>query len=248
MKRLAKRPTESPILILALVQAATTFLRNGLANALDLPVCRRVSGGVWNQYEVLSPVALGSMRDDCAVAYSHAHPDALNVRILNAALDKVVVNVRDPRQVVVSLVHFIDNHVAGNPSYFRAHGLPDDYLNQPFAWKLAYHLEHTYPMLVDWIRGWTDVADRGCGDTRFLVIQHSEMKADRVAFFRRIYRFYNVSDVDAIEVPAEHDGKNHNYFRSGRNDEWREILSRPQIQWVNDGLPESLMERFQWAR
>lgn len=246
MKRPGKQLPEEPIVILALVQSATTFLRNSLADTFDLPVCRRVSGGVWNQYEVLSPVALGNMTDEGGVAYSHAHPDALNLRILNATLRRVILNVRDPRQVVVSLVHFIDNHVAGNPLYFRAHGLPEGYLARSFEWKLAYHLEHTYPMLVGWIRGWIDIVDSGSGNTRFLVVQHSEMKADRSAFFRKIYRFYGVPDFNEVDIPSEHDGKNHNFFRAGRNDEWREVLSGQQIQRVNDSLPTSLMERFQW--
>ena len=110
-----ERAVDSSILIISLVQSATTYLRNSLSEVLDIPVYRRLTGGTWNTEEILYPIALEDIRSNPVVAYTHAHPNSQNFIMLNAALDRAILNIRDPRQVLVSIVHFIDAHVIPKP-------------------------------------------------------------------------------------------------------------------------------------
>lgn len=236
----------SSILIISLVQSATTFLRNSLSETLGVPVYRRLSGGTWNTTDLLFPVALDELRQTPHVAYTHAHPLPINFTMMNTAFDRAILNIRDPRQALVSMVHFIDQHVLPKPVYFAAHQFPAGYEDRSFDWKLAYHLEHTYPGLVSWIEGWIRASEEGALTTRLLEIQHQNLKRDHIGYFQEIYRFYDL-DADRLPVPEDRPQKGENYFRTGDNDEWRRILDEQQIRCANALIPDWFWDRFQWV-
>ncbi|MCG8314847.1 MAG: sulfotransferase domain-containing protein [Pseudomonadales bacterium] len=240
-----ERAVDSSILIISLVQSATTYLRNSLSEVLDIPVYRRLTGGTWNTEEILYPIALEDIRSNPVVAYTHAHPNSQNFIMLNAALDRAILNIRDPRQVLVSIVHFIDAHVIPKPVYFAAHRFPTSYEQQSFEWKLAYHLENTYPQFIAWIQGWLDAMAGDELATDLLLIQHQELKENRVDYFNRIYDFFGI-DSNRIAMPDDNPKPGENYYRKADREEWRRMLSSSQINQVNGLMPSEFWERFRW--
>lgn len=241
----AEKKIEDPIIIVALVQSATTFLRNSLSEVLNKKIYRQISGGVWNKTELLAPVMIQNMVNDKGIAYTHCHPIEFNKEIIKNAFKKIIINVRDPRQVMISMIHFIDNHIKSQ-IYYKSLGFPESYSKKSMEWKINYHIEETYPDLIKWIEGWIEFSDIEKNNINSLTIQQSDLKQNRNAYFKKIYQHYNLKNIDKTIIPEEHDGINHNFFRRGENNEWKETMNTQQINMVNSLLPEKLSVKFNW--
>jgi Sulfotransferase domain len=160
---------------------------------------------------------------------AHLQPTPQNIaRLKRCGIDKLIVHVRDPRQALLSLTHYVAAYPRGPevPLDQRLEAAAGDYLAS-----------------IRWIEGWLDAED----EIRILFSRFEDFVSDKAAFIRRYLDFYGApielfSMRDAVTM---HPGVDY-HLRLGRTDEWREVMSPEQAERLSSWLPQRLRQRFGW--
>ncbi len=169
---------------------------------------------------------------------THLEPKRRNIeRLRKAGIDKVIVHVRDPRQVVLSMVHHVtmypDQRVALARSGFG---------NLPVSDQLRLLMDHYFGR-IHWLWGWMEAE----AELNILFSTFEDFVRDRTAFIRRYIDYYGGHEEHFSweNATTAHAGVDQ-HFRLGRVDEWREVLPRKDAQFLTACLPKSIRERFGW--
>jgi hypothetical protein len=180
------------------------------------------------------------------ISQEHIDPTAENIRRLKEnGVNRIVVNLRDPRQALLSMVHHVYErfdeirHVI-EPVY------PDSYLTMSFNERMDWMIGHYFPEMMNWIEGWVNVSDRNDPDFIVHLTTYEEMHDSESEYFRKILEFYGIDESRLAAFPQiRKDGKTH--FRCGKKDEWRDVFSRRNKEDVQQMIPGRLAERFGWT-
>jgi hypothetical protein len=170
---------------------------------------------------------------------THLDPSRETVARLKAAgLNKIIVHVRDPRQALVSLVHHFDMY----PEQIVKHR--DDADAGRSVSERAMSVLPFYANSIHWITNWLELE----GEIDILFSTFEDFVTDRTAFVESYLKFYEGSRAyfswqDAF---GEHAGVD-SHFRSGRTDEWREVFSEKDAEYLSSLLSQRLKGRFGWS-
>ena len=121
--------------------------------------------------------------------------------------------------------------------------LPEEYQGWDLSHRLDWQLEHSLPMMVDWITDWLKIIDTPNSGFHILLTTYRELKENPEAFFARILDFYDITGKQ-VTLPQLEKGQLH--FRKGETDEWRQVFTPAQIECAGKSIPEYLRERFLW--
>jgi hypothetical protein len=236
----AGRPT---ILVNTIPKSASETLWNRLASGLRMAQCH-VSLGLFPNC-MLVPHRMREAARGGIVTKEHLAPTAFNVRELRrAGVDRLVLQLRDPRQVVLSWAHFVRDDISRTPlgPLWRQTCPPAERLTGDLGGLIDWCIDHYLPRVIAFIEGWQRIdADPDSG----LSVLHTtfeEWLDDRAAVIRRILDFHAIPDAEAVLEADAADG----HFRKGKRDEWREVFTEAQIQRANAQIPAALRERFGW--
>lgn len=250
----ASTNSKPSIFVVTLPKSGTVFVSQSLARTLGYDhsstVCTRTFPRITIWPEVVADFARGGM-----VSVSHMPASSFNLQILRSYTRKCVLHVRDPRQSLVSMAHFM----RGVWQKTTAKSLRPDRL----AIELAEHRYYTrgidgaadvvdhidgmidgyYADCVDWLVQWkTAIESR---EMDILLLEH-QLLADRAPeYFRRIFDFYGIPEPPELKLMSREED---NHFRQGGNAEWRMLLTPEQIQQVSARLPDSLLAFYGWQR
>ncbi len=169
---------------------------------------------------------------------THLIPSLDKVRQLKrAGISKIVVHVRDPRQALVSIVHHLDRYTDQMPG-LRAQAALGQTVSERAQRAIA-----SYEDSIRWISGWVELES----EIDILFSTFEDFIADRAAFVERYLDFYGVhrAHFNWGNAFGEHKGVD-NHFRSGRTDEWREVLEPAFAARISAMLPPQLIEKFGW--
>ena len=177
------------------------------------------------------------------------HSAALEPNLWNLSLttDRLVVNFRDPRQALVSWVHYMEYlRRSGNVNGLLQYRLPDGYFELSFHDQVEWQIESYFvPVNVEWIRGWVSADESPDFPCDVLFTKFEDLADDPHEYFARILSFFGIPD-DAFEYPEVPEFRRGTHLRKGSVDEWKQALSSKQIEKVNQTIPGELFERFGW--
>lgn len=206
------------------------------------------ASGTWPD-NTLIPKFMSTAPKSWAITGFHLQPNPRNLRILDRYLDRMIVNVRDPRPALLSYVHHLKSKVsAGNPSVLFGIDPPPplDFPDWPLEKQIDFAIENYLPLFVQWLQGWVEADQDADFRTRILFTRHDDLRDDPDAFFDRILRFYGLDPSNhPIDTTAPKKGQFH--FRQGTNTEWREVFSPAQITRCEEVVPSRLLNRFEWS-
>jgi len=236
------RPADLPsILLVAPPKTGGAYIMTVLQRGLRLQ--RR-----WVTPGFFSPDVINGWRLDTffksggCVAFHHTDASEINIWMLRQTSLKLLINVRDLRQCLISSIHYTLRHLPRPYSVLHPAEPPEAYGDWPFAAKLDWHIENQLPLYVDWITQWLRVVDAGI--LRAHISRYEDMVADQPAFFGAILDFYEI-DRARFQFPTVDLDEKVN-FRRGSIDEWRDVFSNAQKRRARQMIPERLMLRFGW--
>lgn len=232
------------IFVSPLMNSGSTFVEHALARGLGLPMYECSDGNPWPHREVEED-KLRQCVGDRGVTVNHYFPTDRILQLLERYYPKAVLHVRDPRQTLLSYVHYCEE-VDVRDELLEKRVLTDDYYVLPLARKIDWQIENHFDSMIRWIEEWTEVADRKKISTQLLFTTFETMKDDLHGFFDRILVFYGIPAARFVQPPGSQVlGLP---LRKALKDEWRSQLTEQQCGRVNAMLPDSYCERFGWIR
>lgn len=244
---------EDPDKITQLLATRERNIRNGLPSVVVAAMGKSASTAVGNifhsgfnlptfAYSLFHMRVIDSWARDFArggASYTtHLDPSLDTVlRLRHAGISRLIVHVRDPRQALVSLVHHFDKY----PDQFVVHR--ERVKDAPNMSARAMAVLDLYSSSIGWIRGWLDLAH----EIDILFSTFEDFVTDRAAFVEKYLEFYGVDRrfFGWEEAFGEHTGVDE-HFRSGRTDEWREVFSPEEAEYLSSMMPLRAKERFEW--
>ena len=221
----------SALVLASMPKAASETIWHRLATGLGLAQ-GHVSLGLFPHCRLL-PCRLEAGAG--VMAKEHIGPAPFNLTALRAAgIDRVLVHVRDPRQALLSWVHFVRDDVGRrlNGPLWRTTVPPAPVLEGPMAALIDWCLDHYLPHLMAFIDGWAAVRDGADAPVRVEILTFEAFVADPAAYLRRALAFWDI-DPRLFDLEAEV-GDIHR--RRGAVDEWRTVFSPAQADRATRAL------------
>jgi hypothetical protein len=214
-------------------KSASVAIGNIFSAGFDLPCFA---------YSLLTLEVIESWARDVArggASYTtHLRPYKRNIsRFKRAGIRKIVVQVRDPRQRLLSMIHHVMRYDDAS-LHLKHNAFASRDIDEQIEDLMDFYLQS-----IDWIQGWLEAEK----ELDILFSTFEEFVRDRAAFVGRYVEFYGgpmeYFHVDrAIDI---HEGIDYHY-RSGEVDEWRRVFSPEQAARLSSLLPDALKRRFSW--
>lgn len=239
----ARKRGVPPIVLIAMQKSASEYIRENLMTVLDVPEIAVSIGTIPDDRAV--PSALNQLALGGALCRSHMSGNNA-AAIAEAGLQRLLLHVRDPRQVTVSWAHMmarISDHEFCYSAHMYDPPVANEYRHWPSDKQLAWAVEHYLPGQLTWLNGWVEAQDRGLG-IQICVSTFEEFRRDQIAFFDNLVGYFDLPGVDASAFGVKNDASMRN-FRRGEVGEWEELLTAEQKQSIKARLAP-LAERFGW--
>lgn len=179
------------------------------------------------------------------------HPPAspANLTALNICLDRLIVNVRDPRQALLSWVYYMNYfRYTNNIEGLLESQIPRDYFLLSQTEQIGWQIDNFYlPVTIKWIEGWLDAQENPLFYPKILITTHENLVADPKGYFESILEFYEVEKTRFV-FPEKPEFRQKTHIRKGRVDEWKEVFTPEQAERASAMIPERLFRKFGWAR
>jgi len=233
-----------PILINTIPKSASESIWNRLADRLEMAQCHASIGLFPHCMPV--PLRVAELGAGGIISKEHLAPREHTVQVLRqAGLSRVVVHLRDPRQVAVSWAHFVRDSISVMPlgPLWRDTCPPAAVLNGSLNDLMDWCVDSYIPLVVDFIQRWRTIAndpDNGL-DVLFTTFEH--FADDPGGYLDRVVTFHDIP-VDA----AAREGGEDAHLREGRTDEWREVLSVNQARRAREAIGTDVLDTFDWPR
>jgi len=237
-------PSRPPILLIAMQKSASEYIRDTLLRALDIPLIYATVGTVPRDRFV--PSALRQLALGGALCRTHADAGDVSA-IIGAGIDRIVVHVRDPRQVTISWTHMMRRLAPVEFNYSAPMydpPVPERFPEWPFEQQLAWSFSQYFPEQVNWLDGWVSAIEAGCS-LNILLTSYDEFHRDQQRYFQRLLDHLEISDRRSSELRPQTPADTRN-FRAGDPAEWKQILS-PEMRrglWPHMARFE---RRFGWT-
>ena len=228
-----------PIVFIAMPKSASKTIAKRTAAALGTTIvliARKRGGQIWPANTTLNirEVLYASLTRK--VLHEHCVADNITIDQLKRVTDHVVVHIRDPRQVLVSMMH----HFFDAEEDVDRFGIEPDRIN-PEDWTstLDYLIDEVFPVLLKYVIDWHKVSKEGSLDVSF--VTYELFVRDPSQYFSNLFAIWEGSP--GLPVPDINQ-----HFRKGDSSEWRNILTKRQQERVNRVIPPVLLEEFNWPR
>jgi Sulfotransferase domain len=231
------------MLLVSMQKSASEYLRENLMRALDIPELHIGIGTV--PRDKVIPSAVQQLARGGAIARSHM--DGANFGALAAnGITRMLLQIRDPRQVTVSWTHMMRrlSDVAFQYAAKMYHPeVPADFRVWTLQQEIDWAIDNYLPGQLSWLESWAAVLDTE-PSIPICVLKFEDFRAEEDTFFRRIANFYGLAQIDRPALSDQSAAAMRN-FRLGDIDEWRTVLAPERLKVFNSRL-KSLAERFAW--
>jgi hypothetical protein len=198
-------------------------------------------------YDVVYQPKLRRFLRGARVSQDHFDAGKINVELVTRHTDRVVVHLRDPRQALLSYVHYLcTDWFRGNEKeallliYPR---LPDGFFDMLLAERIDWGIAQWLPLLVEWAEGWLRIDETGTLKVKFT--RYEDLIADEKAFVGELLDFFEIPRERFR--PTEIALTEEMHFRKGQADEWVSVFSEAQKLKAAALIPPRLAERFGWT-
>jgi hypothetical protein len=180
---------------------------------------------------------------------SHAGATEENLKALELITDRIVIQVRDPRQALVSKVQYSEYlRFSGNFSALLDYPYPDGFFQWSIDEKIDWQIDNYYfPADIEWIKGWLEADADQAFPCKIHFSLFEVLVKNPKKFFSEILSFYDLPE-DKFIYPQKPEFKSNTHLRKGSTDEWMDVLSKEQVQKTNEAIPEAWFERFNWSK
>lgn len=194
---------------------------------------------VFNSYRLLRIAREGGIN------VGHFEFNSFNEPLLSKAVTehglRVIVQLRDPRQAMVSWIHHENRAYRDNEFQMKARQYPENYFSLTFEERIDYHMGHQFANLVNWTKGWIELHASPLG-RRCLFLTHERLSSDPDGYSSRFCGYLGVPDGFAsFSHRPKIDELN---FRSGTREEWRASLNPSQQRKMLDVMHEEGIVEF----
>ncbi|MEZ2340868.1 tetratricopeptide repeat protein, partial [Microcoleus sp.] len=243
------------IFVCSLPKSATIYISDGLLKGLNLPglSLNRNIGGINDYYLNLSyPEKFYNSINrsvTSGVWVDHTNPSEWNVFAISLTLDRLVVNVRDPRQTILSwIAHMNKARTEGNQiELFRNFKYPEGYylmtLNEKIDWEIN---SGFLPYAIKWIQGWLDAEKNPLFHPKILFTKFDDLATNPQVFWESILDFYEI-EKSRFTFPEPPKFKEGTHYRKGSINEWREVFTPEQADQASSMIPKEFIEKFGWS-
>ena len=180
----------------------------------------------------------------------HAPAVPQNLFALRMVVDRLIVHVRDPRQALLSFVHYLkQTNDYRSPEYLIStqERLPPDYFSLSLTEQINWQIEKWYlPDAIEWLKGWIDADENPLFYPKILFTKQEDLATDANKFFESILNFYEI-EIDRFVFPEPPHFQASKHLRKGSVDEWREVLTPEQIERCTESIPEVILKKFGWS-
>ncbi|MEZ2252645.1 tetratricopeptide repeat protein, partial [Microcoleus sp.] len=251
------------IFLCLLPKSASTYIWSSLVTGLGLPLCSSdqilIEGGRPDYYIRFRCSELFTQSLSGIITY-HTNASEWNLRTISLILDRLVVNVRDPRQGLISTVHH-HNRVYEQVIVKRQESMPlpvememlaeystfpENYFSLSLTEQIDWQIENGYlPMAIKWIEEWVDAEKNPLFYPKILFTRQEDLATNPQKFFEEILRFYEIEN-SRFTFPEPPKFRSDSFYRKGSIDEWREVLTPQQAEKASSMIPKRLLDRFGW--
>jgi hypothetical protein len=181
------------------------------------------------------------------IAKEHIPASAHNLKVLeDHGLTRMVVHLRDPRQAMLSWVHFVRDDVSMRlmGPIWRRTVPPAHIVKGTLEETIDWCIDNYLPILIEFIEGWRRVtADPDSPfEVRFLTFEKFRTQPD--AYFAEALDFLGAPKAD-FRAEAEAETV---HLRKGALDEWREVLDKQRQAAAWKRIPPDMAESFGWEK
>lgn len=233
------------LLITTMPKSGTYYLSSLLAKGLDLT--QMIISNQYFPYDVIYQPKLRQFVEGGCVSQDHFDAREINVELIARHADRIVVHLRDPRQALLSYVHYLCT------DWFRGNEkeallliypkLPDGFFEMPLERRIDWGIAQWLPLLIEWVEGWLRVAEKDVLAVKFT--RFEDLVANERGFVEELTDFFEIprQRFNLTEIPLTEEL----HFRMGKTDEWVSVFSAAQKQRAAAAIPPALAERFDWV-
>ena len=233
-----------------MAKSGSVYIHRRLSDGLGVPFCRIAVGTMMQERVVPSwaeQVAKGG-----ALTQQHVDASATNLSALRASgMKKIIVHVRDPRQATLSLAHHFRLGYQEQELHWQKLSMSPycpEFDILPFERQVEWTFDHYYPRYVQWGEDWARAATDRSHGLDILLVTYEEFRADEDAYFQRLLQFLDRAPEAFLQRPNTSRKTVEFHYRKGMVDEWRQVCTKQQQEWMQTLLSDAVVERFGWIR
>lgn len=246
-------PTKSPdrlrVLINAIPKSASVSLNSLIASGLRALACLAPV----NQFpdsKIDDSFLIRFQRWDEVFFYGHLDATQENKSAYLKHFDKIILHVRDPRQVISSWLSFIEAETLRSGPYLYL--VPDNYLNLSQSEKRELVIKKHLPKFVHWLESWKQ-AKEDLGE-QLLIVNYEDFVLNPESYLTRICSFLGMEDKTETMINLNTRLKSHAqkseelHYREGRTNSWKERFDDREKLTFQELIPNSLLQFFNWSK
>ncbi len=238
---------------ITLAKSASTYIFNALQNLInncdnaDNPRYLTIFEGNTSYLQLLTEEPYKNSTSNLVSAHLYAEP--YNLLTISLIADRLIVNVRDPRQVTLSQVHH-NNLYRYNRSpvhIFNCSQLPKNYFCMSLTEQISWQIDNwALPGAIKWIESWLDAEENPSFYPKILFTSQEDLVENSQELFNTILDFYEI-DRSRFTMPPPPKFKPGTHYRTGNVDEWRDVFTPEQAEKASSMIPNRLLDRFGWS-
>jgi hypothetical protein len=199
-------------------------------------------------YDVIRQPELRAFALGNVVSQDHFGASKINLVHIARHVDRLVVHVRDPRQAMLSYVHYLATarfrRDEDETRLFIYPPMPDNFYQLELEARIDWAIDNWLPLLVEWTEEWVAAADVPDGP-RIKFTRYEDLVADRDRFVRDVLEFFRIPVERYVPPCIEPDEEIH--FRKGEVAEWMITLTAKQAAAASARIPPALASQFGWS-
>lgn len=232
------------MLITTMPKSASESIWNRLAEGLGLGQCY-FSLGLFPDC-CLVPSRVWFVSQGGVISKEHICATPHNLRTLKThGITRVIAHLRDPRQAVLSWVHFVRDDVSQRllAPLSRKIVPPSGTFDLPLEGQIDWGIDNYLPHLMNFVRGWMEADSDPDSGVSVAFLSFEQFRVEPEAYIDRALDFYGI-DKATFRTEAEAETV---HLRKGLIDEWREVFTPAQQARAWELIPGDLAERHGWT-
>ncbi len=232
-KSLSYRPPK--IVINSIMKSGSTFVTETIKKSLNcgqFMTTQKIDG----EKVELKDFFLGNNQ----LVKLHVRPQNIDWEEYLVHSNKIMVQVRDPRQSVLSLLH----HLLGTGRSIPAYVSSLKFEHQ-IDWAIENKMPQTIMFIDDWL-AFKQEQDKLPNGIKVLITTYDELLQNEEELIYKILTFYEIPLYEVTYHKLLKDEKT--LFRKGDPNEWRYVFTAEQQRRATAMIPEEFFTRFGWEK
>lgn len=237
------------IIFNSIPKSASVYITKTLERSLRCGQVK-VSNGYF-PHDNLSYVALEKFNSiPCVIAKTHIDASIQNQQLFKKFTKNVFVQFRDPREVLLSWIHYIQRIYDENKIqylYYFAPTPPQKYYSWDLNHQIDWNIENFLPEVVQWMQGWIrfkENEDKDKNGLNVLIATYDDFVKDPKGYYSNLLNLFEIPEnkFDHILLPLDMSV----HYRTGDQSEWERVFSISQKRKIAKIVPDALLQKFNW--